>query len=152
MPNWITISASDLNDHKIAELVAALREEALGVGQTDPMPGTITEVVNELRNAIGFSGKYQLDADETTVPKSFRELAAKKIVRVLKGRLEQALSKDEIADSEIYESRLKALVKGEWPVDKPDNVEPEVQTQSAAATPGITPRTRTYRREDADGI
>ncbi len=130
MPNWFTPADTDLNDHKVAELVNALREEALGVGQTDPMPGIITEVVNELRAAIGFSGRYQLDAVETAIPNSLREMASKKIVRVLKGRLSQLLDKSEEADDEKYESRLKALTAGKWPVETPDNV---------IATPAVLP-------------
>ncbi len=151
MPNWITIAATDLNDHKVADLVTALREEALGAGQTDPMPGIIEEVTNELRGAIAFSGRYQLDADEATVPRSFREMVTKKIIRVMKGRLQQSLDEDEKTDGEVYESRLKGLGRGEWPVDKPDIADTDVPTQSTGATPRITARERSYRREDGDG-
>ncbi len=151
MPNWFTPSSADLNDHKVAERVTALREEALGAGQTDPMPRLITEVTNAIRNAISFSGKYRLDATATTLPNGLKEETVKKIMRVMKGRLELPLSKDEERDDEIFESRLKALVKGEWPVDEPDTVLAPVPVQTASASPRITPRTRTFRREDGDG-
>lgn len=152
MPNWITIALADLDDHTVAELVDALRQEALRIGQTDPMPRIIAEVTNEIRGAIEFSGRYQTDADTTTLPKGLKEIAVKKITRVMKGRLLQALSDDEKADAKVYEDRLKALIDFRWPVDKPDIPLSPAETQTASDTPRITARTRTFRREDGDGI
>lgn len=151
MPNWFTPSSADLNDHKVALLVDALREEALAAGQTDPMPRIITEVTNAIRGAIAFSGNYQLDATAATIPNGLKEEAVKKIVRVMKGRLEMPLSKDEQRDDEIYESRLKALVKGEWPVDEPDTVLAPVPVQTASATPRIKPKCRAFSRHNQEG-
>lgn len=151
MANWIIITDADLNDHQVAELVTALREEALGDTQGDPMPGIIAEVTNELRGAIAFSGRYELDAAAAAVPKSLREMVAKKIVRVMKGRLGQALAKDEERDADTYESRLKSLVKGEWPVDAPDAPLSPVPVQSTAATPRITPKCRRWTRANQEG-
>lgn len=151
MPNWITITAADLNDHKIAELVAALRSEELGPGQTDPLSRMIVEVTDELRNAIAFSGKYQLDATTTTIPKGLKEIATKKIVRLMKGRLELPLSDDEDKDHAVYESRLKALVEARWPVDDPDTPIANAAVQAADPTPRIKKKCRKFRREDGDG-
>jgi hypothetical protein len=152
MPNWITLTSDDLDDHNVAELITALREEALGDNQTDPFPRILEEVTNELRSAIAFSGKYQLDATLTTVPKSLKEIAVKKVIRIMKGRLQQALSDDEKADAKIYEDRLKALINFAWPVDEADVPLNPVPTQTVAATPKIKCRPRTYRREDGDGV
>ena len=151
MPNWITPSLAWLNDHKVAELVTALREEALADGQTDPMPRIITEVTDELRTTIAFSGKYTLDADVTTVPKGLKEIATKKIVRLMKGRLELLLSKDEESDRDIYESRLKAINEGKWPIDDPDTAISDPEVQSASASPRIRKKCRKFAREDGDG-
>lgn len=151
MPNWFTPSSADLNDHKVAQLVDALRQEALAVGQTDPMPRIITEVTNALRGAIAFSGRYTLDADATKIPNGLKEEAVKKIVRVMKGRLEMPLSEDEKRDDEIYEARLKALVKGEWPVDEPDTPLSPVPVQSASASPRIKAKSREFSRAGQDG-
>jgi hypothetical protein len=152
MPNWFTISAGDLNDHKVAELVDALRQEALAAGQTDPMPRIIAEVTNEVRNAIAFSGRYVLDATTTAIPNGLKEIAVKKVVRVMKGRLQQALDKDEERDADTYESRLKALVKGEWPVDEADVPLNPLPVQGASASPRITPKCRRFTRADQEGV
>ncbi len=141
MPNWTAISAADLNDHTVAELMDALRQQALGAGQTDPMPRIVEEVTNEIRGAIGFSGRYQVDADLTTVPKTLKEMAVKKITRTLKGRLQLALLEEEKTDSATYENRLKALINFGWPVDAPDNPLPTpLPTQTSAQTPAILPK------------
>lgn len=152
MPNWLVISAADLTDHKVAELVDALRNEALGSGQADPTPGIIVEVSAEIRGAIGFSGRYLVDANLAAIPASLREAAANKIIRVLKGRLEIPLTADEQSDAKIYESRLQALVNHAWPVEQPDIVLNPPVTQTAAITPRITPRDRFYDRTSGDGF
>lgn len=151
MPNWFTISADDLNDRKVAELVTALREEALAVGQTDPMPRIIADVTNEIRDAIGFSGRYTLDANPAALPNGLKEMAVKKVVRDMKGRLQQPLDKDDERDAEVYESRLKSLVKGEWPVGEPDTPLSPVPVQSASASPRIKTKTREFSRANQDG-
>ena len=152
MANWFTISAGDLNDRKVAELVTALREEALAVGQTDPMPRIIADVTREIRDAIGFSGRYTLDANPASLPNGLKEIAVKKVVRDMKGRLQQALDKDEETDAEIYEARLKALVKGEWPVGEPDTPLSPVPVQTASASPRIKTKVRAFSRENQEGV
>jgi hypothetical protein len=151
MPNWITPSLAWLTDHKVGELIDALRTEALASGQTDPMPRIVTEVTDELRAAIAFSGKYTLDADVTTVPKGLKEVATKKIVRLMKGRLELSLSDDEKRDADIYESRLKAINEGKWPIDDPDTAIADPEVQSAVASPRIRKKCRQFSRADGDG-
>lgn len=152
MANWFTISAGDLNDRKVAELVTALREEALAVGQTDPMPRIIADVTNEIRDAIGFSGRYTLDANPAALPNGLKEIAVKKVVRDMKGRLQQALDKDEETDAEIYEARLKALVKGEWPVGDPDTPLSPAPVQTASASPRIKTKVRAFSRDNQEGV
>ncbi len=151
MPNWITLSASDLNDARAAKLVEALRTKALAVGQSDPVPRAVETVTAELRAAIGFSGRYVLDADATTVPASLKDLAAQRVIRAAKQRLLMAFTEAEQEDEKLYQRRLEQLTAGKWPVEKPDVAEAEVQTQAASAAPRITPRVRTFRREDGDG-
>ena len=152
MPAWTAITAADLNDHTVAELVAALRQEALAIGQTDPLPRIIVEVTNEIRGAIGFSGRYSVDADLTTVPNTLKEMAVKKITRTMKGRLQMPLLKDEEKDAATYESRLEALINFAWPVDKPDTALPSpLPTQTTAQVPAIQPkscRPSSAQRED----
>lgn len=129
MPNWITIILADLNDARVAELIAVVREEALAVGQGDPMPRRITTVTDELRNAIAYGGK-PLDANATTIPNGLKDLAVEKIFRGLKGRLLIALTDDEVRAEALYQKRLEQLTRGEWPVDVPD---------TAQETPPVTP-------------
>jgi hypothetical protein len=152
MPNWFTLSLADLNDHKVGELIDALRTEALASGQSDPMPRIMVEITNELRGAIAFSGRYQIDATTTALPNTLKETAVKKVIRVMKSRLELGYTKAEEEDSAIYEQRLKALIEYRWPVDEPDVPLVPVTTQQVSALPSITPRVRSFTRDDADGI
>jgi hypothetical protein len=152
MPRWITLSLTDLNEFKVAELVEALRTEALAEAQGDPMPGMIGDTARELRAAVAFSGKYKLDANPETIPASLRALGAKKVVRELKGRLEIALKKKEETDDDIYEKRLVALKDGKWPVEEPDTVLSPVDVQpDSSNSPRIIPKRRQATRETLNG-
>ena len=121
MPAWITITLADLQDARVAELVTAFREEALGDDQADPMPRQIQTVTDEIRRCIAFCPSTPLDADPATVPAGLRALAVEKIIRTMKGRLLQAFTDDEKDAERLYQKRLEQLTRCEWPVDKPDN-------------------------------
>jgi hypothetical protein len=141
MPNWNAIIIADLNDARVAELITALREEALGVGQTDPTPRIIQIVVDEVRRCISFCANTPLDADTTAIPAGLKDMVVQKIFRTMKGRLLQPLSDDETAAERTYQKRLEQLTRCEWPVDKPDNpigtapVSPKTGVELASNTP-----------------
>jgi hypothetical protein len=150
--NWITIIPADLNDARVAELIDSLRQEELGTGQGDPLPRFIVSVTEELRAAIAFSGKYQVDSDTTTIPNGLKEIAVLKIVRSMKGRLLQALTDDEKADAKTYEARLVALNEAQWPVATPDHPISPTEVQADSISPRITRRRRHFGHCDQDGI
>ncbi len=120
MPAWIIITEDDLNEARVAELITALREEALGVSQPDPMPGIITKVVDEVRSCIGFCATTVLDIDPAKVPANLKDMIVQKIFRTMKGRLLQPLNDDETKEEKVYEERLRLLNQCKWPVDKTD--------------------------------
>jgi hypothetical protein len=91
--SWITLTVSDLEDARAAELVAALRDEALGDGQSDPFPRLAQMVVDEVRRCIAFCASTPLDADAATIPAGLKELVVAKLGRVMKARLLQPLSR-----------------------------------------------------------
>lgn len=152
MPAWITPSADDMNEARVAELITALRQEALGAGQADPLAGIISKVVNEVRSCIGFCAATVLDADTTKVPANLKDMVVQKIVRTMKGRLLMPLSDDETKEETVYQQRLRLLTECAWPVDVTDDPISTVTVSPAQSTPKITPRCRRATREDAEGI
>lgn len=142
MPLWITPTIDALNDARASKLVEAMRTKALAVGQTDPMPRIIATVVDEVRSCIGFCASTRLDIDVTTIPANLKDLVVQKIIRVLKGRLLQLLTVDEITDERTYQTRLKQLTECAWPVDKTDTPIATTPTQARSSSPRITARER----------
>ena len=151
--SWTTITLSDLNDARVAELIDALRKEELGAGQTDPMPRRIQVVVDEIRRCISFCANTPLDNDATKIPPGLKDLAVEKIVRGLKGRLLLPLTDDEKDAEKLYQRRLEQLTRGEWPVDKPDTpiTDAPVQPTSGAELAG-TPGRRAVTRTKLQGL
>ncbi|MDP2226994.1 MAG: hypothetical protein Q8J78_05920 [Moraxellaceae bacterium] len=134
----------------MAELITALREEALGVGQPDPMPGIITKVVNEVRSCIGFCPSTVLDLDATKVPANLKDMIVQKIVRTMKGRLLQPLSDDETTEEKVYQVRLVMLTQCEWPVDTTDT--PISTSPTQAASGGVELASNSPRRATPDSL
>jgi len=116
---WISLTARDLEESRHASLVEAVRRQARGRGQPDPLPDLITRTIDEVRGAVGFSGAYELSSDETKMAPNLADLAIQKIARQMCGRIDRALSDAENDDEREYQARLKDLIAGKWPVDAP---------------------------------
>lgn len=149
--SWITLTAADLEDARVAELVTAAREQDLAVGQTDPVPRRIQTIVDELRRAIRFGGA-PLDIDAAKIPAGLKELAVEKIVRALKGRLLLPLTDDEKEAEKLYQRRLEQLSRGEWPVDVTDTPESTVSVTQPTASEVVDYDTRRVSRDDLRGL
>ncbi|MES2692784.1 MAG: hypothetical protein V4773_04870 [Verrucomicrobiota bacterium] len=131
---WTHIVLLDLQDARVAELIDALRQEALGSGQTDPMPRVIQTAIDELRRCVAFCPNTPLDADTAAIPAGLKDLVVQKIVRTLKGRLQLPLDADEKEAEKLYQRRLEQLTRGEWPVDTPTT---PIATSPVSPTRGI---------------
>jgi hypothetical protein len=154
MPNWSEISLDLLQAANLTGIVDALREEALARGMEDPWPETCAQVTDELRACIGFSGKYQLDADTAAIPKGLLKLALNRTVREISRRVGRALSADERDDDKLFEKRLDQIRSGQWPIEPPDNPLPSntPQVQSSTLTPSIKGKRLRLNRHSEDGI
>jgi len=152
MPAWITLSLADLNDARVAELVEALRTEALGSGQTDPMARTIQMVIDEVRRCIAFCPRTPLDADTTAIPAGLKDMAVQKIVRTLKGRLLLPLSDDEKEAEKLYQKRLEQLTRCEWPVDIPATPITTTPVQPSGGVSLVNSSTRQASRAKLAGL
>lgn len=128
---WIAITTDTLNEAKIAALVTACSEEALGAGQQDRAAGLIQGVVNSIRNAISGCPARRLDEDTTKIPESLRDLAVKLIIAQLKDAIEQPLTEDE-RDTVAWARRELAEIRNcDYPIeDSDDPIEPPVQGNS----------------------
>lgn len=135
--SWISITVGNLEDAKVAALVTALREAALGDAQTDPTERIIQGVVNDVRRRVASCRSNQLDEDTTTIPESLRDLTVDLIIARMKGRLPgQKLTDDEVRNIERHDRTLERIAGCLEVVDQPDTaIDPEVQATSG--TPSI---------------
>lgn len=123
---WIAVGVTDLQNAQAGALVAAFQGTALGVGQTDPTGPVIAQVSDELLGDIGFSGRYTMDASQGTVtpnliPPNLKDLCVKRVVRIMRGRLEMPLTADQIQDERTYQSIRGQIRRGEYPIDLTNN-------------------------------
>jgi hypothetical protein len=150
--SWITITLADLNEARAAELVTALRTEALGAGQADPMPGRIQTVIDEIRRAIAFYSSNPLDADSTKIPTSAKEIAVGEIVGRLKQRLLMALSEDEVRAEKRYYATLDKFKAGAEPVDTTDNPIATSPVQASGGSQVVCNPCRIVTRDSLNGL
>lgn len=149
---WTTLAVGDLNDAKAATLISAVQSNALASGQSDPVPALISSIIEELRGAIGFSGKYQVSATVSTIPPNLKDMAVQKIVRVCKGRLEQLLSQGEMADEVTYQKRINAIISGEYPIDQPSDPMASPPSTPQGRVSEVQGVTRRFTRCQLDGL
>lgn len=148
---WITITTDHLEDAKVAALVTALREQALGDGQTDPSPRIVQDVIDHIRRKIQGNQENVLDADETTIPKGLKTLAVDLILARLKGRLEIALTEDERRQIERHERDLNRIASGDDVIEQADTELPS-EVQPTGGTPSITTDRRDTLRTRRSGL
>jgi hypothetical protein len=136
---WIPITVADIQDQKLAPLVAALRTRALEASppQTDPTPRLTQAVVDYIRRKIASCHNNRLDVDTTKIPASLKLLAVELIYVEMKGRLEEALTPDEDRKARLAETNLNRIASCEDTIEQPDDpIEPPVEASSG--TPSIT--------------
>jgi hypothetical protein len=108
MSNWTSISSADVYDYLAAEQAAALQSEALGTGQSDPLPRLIADVVSRVRAEVRAHGSNVVDAATGTVPPELRGAAMALIVEAAQARLP---SLDMTADQIRLANAARALLK-----------------------------------------
>ena len=152
MAAWITLTPTDLDAASVAGKVARIRAIATAKALPDPAVAAIQRITDELRGLIGFSGKYQLDATPTSIPPSFRDIAALKIVRECSKSVSLPLTADEQADERTYEARLDKIRLGQWPVETPDNPIPAPQISTGPAVLLVGAQCRRFTRDQMRGL
>lgn len=143
--SWIAITIDTLKEAKVAALIEACDDAALGDGQPNRAAGLIQGVVNEIRNAVATCRTNKVDADLTTIPQSQRDLAVDLIIARLKTAIEQPLSEDERENVRERRRQLRDIAACDLVVDQPDDaIEPPVQGKTGGrwwSAPKITMRT-----------
>jgi hypothetical protein len=137
MSNWIAITVADLKDAKLAALVTALQEKALGDSQTDPTPRLTQAVIDRIRRKIASNPKNRVDSDPTKIPAGLKTMAVDLIYAEMKGRLEFDLTQDERDSISRHEADLKVIAKGDEVVEQPDDAV-DAPVQATSGTPTIT--------------
>lgn len=138
---WTTLTVSALNDAKAAPLITAVRTTCLASGQSDPTTSLLQNVANQIRSAIGFSGKYMISATVYAVPPNLQDMAINRVVRLCKRRLEQPLTPDERDEETEFQKTIERLTRGEWPVDVPDDPISANPSTPAASRVSLLPNT-----------
>jgi len=151
MANWIPITVADLKDAKLAALVKALQEKALGEGQTDPTPRLTQAVVDRIRRKIASCLKNQLDADPTTIPIGLKTMAVDLIYAEMKGRIEEPLTNDEKDAIREHAADLNRIAECKDVIEQPDNPI-DAPVQEPSGHPTITEGRREARNARRSGI
>jgi hypothetical protein len=144
---WISVSLSDLQNAQAGPLVVAMQSTALASGQSDPTPQVICDTSDEILGAIGFSGRYLMDASQGTfgsgtpnlIPPNLKNFCVKRVIRTCKGRLNMAPNAMDIEDERTYQRTLELLRKGQYPVDltnNPSGSNVSIKSGSVALNPG----------------
>jgi hypothetical protein len=126
---WVAVTVSDLQNAQAGALVLAFQTTALGQGQSDPTAQVLTDVSAELLGAVGFSGRYTMDASQGTfgagvpdlIPPNLKSLVVNKVVRIMRGRLEMVATAMQIEDEKTYQRTLDRIRLGQYPVDATNN-------------------------------
>ncbi|MDD4736632.1 MAG: hypothetical protein PHP44_11075 [Kiritimatiellae bacterium] len=149
MTAWVTITASDLEDHQASALVDALRNSALGSDQADPFDTLAAGRIAYIRNRI--SGRVRVSATPNTVPLELKTCACWLIIQTMMGRLQ--MNPEKVQQDQIDQAYRDLKIAGteELPITAADDaVQAEVQTPGAISV--VTTPHRQPTRHSMDGL
>lgn len=123
---WYQISVADIQNAQSGPLVSAFQATALASGQGDPTTAILGKVASEILGAIGFSGRYTMDASQGTqspdlIPPNLLDWAVGRAVRLMRSRLEMASTPFLDGEQRSYDMLLGRLRRGEEPIDATNN-------------------------------
>lgn len=150
--SWTTITEADLKDAKVASLIDAFKTAALGVGQANPVPGVIANVVARIRAEIAGCARNTLDADASKIPADIKSLACRMIVRECQSRLRLPLKDDEREEQRNDIRYLERIAACEVPVAAPSNPEATPSLQESVVSPATRAPNRAFSRSAQDGL
>ena len=114
MSDWITLSITDVYDYLAADQADALRTEALGGGQADPLPAIIADVAARIRSEIAGHAPNSLSPTSGAVPPELRGAALALIVEAAQARLPSLeMSDDQVRLANAARALLKRVADGE---------------------------------------
>ena len=145
---WIAITTDDIKTRLAGAEVAALQTAALASGQTNPLPGIVSQVVDEIRGYVA-AGGFTLGSGETVPSKLLSATLA-----MVRFRIATRLPKfpfDENRKLE-YEDAIRLMGRvadGKFAVEEPTTADTETL---GAPSPAVTPKTLSMDRTSQDGI
>lgn len=150
MSNWITITADDVLTVMAGDELDAVRERALGDGQTDPLEATIAEVVQLVRGYVGHA--FTLSIGDT-VPRKLRGATLVLIRDRLLSRLpiSDLTTPDRTLQTATAWQLLRDVAAGKFQVDTPDDPV-NTETASPSAVELVSHSKPNFSRNSLNGL
>lgn len=152
MTNWITISATDLDDYAVAELVDALQTEALAIGQSDPFPAIRDTVIQEVRAIVLSCSKNQVDTDTAKIPASLKSATMSIILARMNNRLNLKLNEQQQEEWKRANRVLDQVAACKLAIEDPDNALADNPTQSGGGVTVVESRDRLATGDKLKGL
>jgi hypothetical protein len=121
MSNWITITTDDVRDYLADEQLQALRTQALGTDQADPLPAIISDVAALVRARVAANASNTLDATAERIPPELRGAACALVVEAAQGRLPGlGLTADQVRMANAARTLLRHVAEGKVAIEAPE--------------------------------
>lgn len=149
---WISVTESDVKDRLSGPELTAYKTAALATGQTDPLPGIITQTVNEARGYIAACTQNKLGTGETIPDKLLQSVVAIVRYRLITRLPMNAGSLLETRRVEYDDAMrlMREVAACRFAVEEPESVSTETMRSVAAEV--VTKTTRRATREKMSGL
>lgn len=145
---WVTITETDLRTRLSDPEITRWKSYFTGPGKTDPVPGIITQVVDEVRGYVAVRNTL---GDGATVPSKLVSTAVVIIRhRFLNSLPGVTISEDRKKEYEEARALLERVADGKFAVEEPTTASGEAQSDSLG--PSVGERDRKFTSDDEEGI
>ncbi len=149
---WITVVVGDLSHYLAASAMTALRESALGGGQSDPFTEHMPSVIATVRAYIQGCERNVLSETANSIPRSLKQVTCLMIIEAMQGRLPGvSLTESQQKMLERGVKMLEAIAACDIPVANPED--PEESTAQIGPDPYLISSTEQITsREQMSGL
>lgn len=144
---WISITTDDVKTRLAGAEFTAYTQRALSAGQVDPLPDITAQVVREVRGHVAGGGNTL--GDGLTIPDELLAAAVDMIAFRLTTRLGITVKEDRKTANDQAKTLMGQVGRGEFKIASPATA---AAAQAGAPSPRISPRTKHFSLEDADGL
>lgn len=122
MTNWIHLSTADIEDYLIAAQLQALRNQALGDTQDDPVTQATLDITQRVRAEVASCPRNRISATLESIPPELKVSAIALIIEAAQSRIPYfGMTEEQARNADNARALLERVAAGTFAITQPSD-------------------------------